>query len=723
MEQRKLSVSGMSCAGCARAVEKALLSVPGVESAVVNVAAGAAAVRWDPAKAKEADLFEAVRRAGYRPAPYGEEEGGDFLRERIELFLAAAVALPILLIHQEMAAVPYAPFALLALATLLQFTAGLRFYRGAFRSLRSGNAGMDVLVATGITAAWAYSAAVVLFPRFLAGAETFFHTAAMLILFIRFGKMLEASAKGRAGDAMRALMRSRPERALRLTDGKEESVPISEVQVGDLLRVRPGDSVPVDSEVAEGEAAVDEASLTGESIPVPRGPGDRVYGGTIVRDGVLVLRAAAVGEATFLARMVRMVEEAQLDRAPIQRFADRVSNRFVPVVVAVALLAFLVWLFVLGQAFSFALSRAVAVLVVACPCALGLATPTAILVGSGIGLGRGILFKRGSALERIARVGFVLFDKTGTVTEGRPVMTDWAAMVQGKEEELLAVAAAGAALSNHPLSRALLHAAEERGLTIHEAKQQMELPGKGIRFVLDGKKCLLGGDALLEEENVSREELAETADRWALEGKTVLWLVMDGTAMAVFALRDEPKEGAANAVARIEALGIRTALLTGDRRATADGIAQHTGFGDVFAEVPPDKKAEIVEKVRGEGMVVAMVGDGINDAPALARADVGVAIGAGTDVAKETGDVVLVQSDPRDVASAIELGRATLRKIKQNLFWALVYNVIAIPFAAGLFARWNLLLPPEIAALAMALSSVAVVMNSLDLRRWRPVAA
>ncbi|MBM3321283.1 MAG: heavy metal translocating P-type ATPase [Candidatus Eisenbacteria bacterium] len=717
----RLSVRGMTCAACALAVEKALRSVPGVRSAVVNAAAGAAAVRFDAARANLPALLDAVRRSGYRASPSAGEDEPALQKERLGLLWTALLAVPILLIHEGIAGVPSPGVLLLVLATLLQFTAGLRFYRGAYYSLRSGNAGMDVLVSLGISAAWGYSLLVVIFPSYFPGERAFFDTSALLILFVRFGKMLEARARGKAGDAMRALLRAAPESALLVADGQERNVPVESLQVGSIFRVRAGDRVPVDGSVVDGEAAVDEAAVTGESVPVRRSAGDRVVGGTMLANGALLVRAEAVGEETFLGRMVRMVEEAQLDRAPIQRFADRVSNRFVPAVVAIALAAFFVWLLVLRMPFSFALARAVAVVVVACPCALGLATPTAILVGSGIGLRRGILFKRASALEEIAGVRAVLFDKTGTITRGEPAVTDIRASSNTSENEVLSLAASGASLSGHPLSRAVVRAARERGASFDKPDRIEEHAGRGIHFSIKEASHLLGNEELLESRSIERSNLRAEADRLADEGKTVLWLARGDRLAGILALRDEAKPGVTDVIARIRSLGISTALVTGDRRRTAEGIAAHIGIGDVYAEVLPDRKAEIVRAAKKGGRAVAMVGDGINDAPALAAADVGIAIGAGTDVAKETGDVVLVHGDPADVAVAVELGRATLRKVKQNLFFAFFYNALAIPFAAGAFARWGVLLPPEIAGLAMALSSVSVVLNSVDLRRWRPV--
>ena len=720
----RLRVAGMSCAACAGSVERAITNLPGVSGAVVNVAASAASVRIDPDRVDAGRIVRAVRDAGYKASLGRDEESESGLSERLWILWTAALALPIIMVQQNLAQPPHAALIVVVLATILQWTSGWRFYRGAWYSLRGKSANMDVLVSLGITAAWGYSMLVVLFPSVFAPSRTFFETSAMLILFIRLGKMLESNARGRADDALRTLIRLKPDSAVRIgSDGSEERVAVAAVAVGDRLRLRPGDRVPVDGTVTEGISAVDESSVTGESIPVSREPGDPLTGGTIVMDGNLVVSATAVGEQTFIARMVRMVEEAQLDKAPIQRFADRVSNYFVPTVVALAAITFAIWQFALGSSFSFALARAVAVLVVACPCALGLATPTAILVGTGVGLRRGILFKRGSVLETVARVDTVLFDKTGTITKGEPELTGEAFSKENEEGEVLALAAAAASTSNHPLSRAIVRAARERDLEVRPATESEEVPGQGVRFRVDGRECLLGSKKLVAEPGINGDGFYEQAEEWEREGRIVVWLAADGAPISIFAFRDEPRDGVTDAIARIEQIGIRTAMVTGDRKSTALGIAAHVGLGSIYAEVLPSEKADLVQKLRDEGGVVAMVGDGVNDAPALARADVGIAFGAGTDVARETGDVVLIRNAPGDVASAIELGRATVGKIKQNLFWALVYNLLAIPLAAGAFAHWGVLMPPEVAGGAMALSSISVVLNSLDLKRWRPVAA
>jgi len=720
----RLRVTGMSCAACAGTVEKAITALPGVSGAVVNVAASAASVRFDPGEVDTGRIIGAVRDAGYRATLGRDEEADHGLKERIWLLWTAALTLPVIMVQQGLFNPPNELYVALFLATLLQWTSGWRFYRGAYYSLRGGAANMDVLVALGITAAWGYSVLVVLLPDLFGSTRTFFETSAMLVLFIRLGKLLESNAWGKADDALRALIRLKADSAIRVdSDGREEEVAAAALVVGNRFRLRPGDRVPVDGMILEGVSSVDEASVTGESIPVRKEPGKVVTGGTIVVDGNLVVCATAVGEDTFIARMVRMVEEAQLDKAPIQRFADRVSNYFVPAVVALAAITFAVWQFLLGSPFPFALARAVSVLVVACPCALGLATPTAILVGTGVGLRRGILFKRGSILERVARVDTILFDKTGTITKGEPELTGEAFAMESNEKDVLALAAAAAATSNHPLSKAIVRAAVERSVDVRPAKESEELPGLGVRFRMDAKEYLLGSGKLMAEHGTDLSGFEEQAGEWEEEGRIVVWLASDEGPISIFAFRDEPRHGVTDAIARIEQLGIRTAMVTGDREKTARGIAALGGLGSVYAEVLPSEKAAIVEKIREEGAVIAMVGDGVNDAPALATADVGIAFGAGTDVAKETGDVVLVRNSPSDVATAVELGRATLGKIRQNLFWALFYNVLAIPLAAGVFSPWGVLMPPEVAGAAMALSSITVVLNSLDLKRWRPVEA
>lgn len=718
-ERLRLRVTGMSCAGCALSVEKALEKVPGVVGAVVNVASSAAGIRYNATKTQPKDLVAAVESAGYGASLDDEEGESSGPSERLWLLWTAALTLPVLLINHGVAGIANPNPLLLGVTTVLLFTAGLKFYRGAWYALKNRSANMDVLVAMGITAAWAFSAVVTLLPDRFAGAATHFEATAMLILFIRFGKMLEGGAKRRADESLRALVRLRPDHATVVRDGARIDVPLADVARGNRVLVRPGERIPVDGIVVEGSSSVDESPVTGESNPIFKKAGDTVTSGTEALDGSFTLEATAVGGETFVARMVRMVEEAQLDRAPVQRLADRLANVFVPVVVAIASVTLAVWYFAAGQTFAFALERAVTVLVISCPCALGLATPTAILVGTSVGLRRGILFRKGSTLERIAGVRAVMFDKTGTITRGE-ISLEGMAIDENDELTALTWAAAGAARSIHPLSKAVAEAAMDREVISADPTDFVELRGKGLKYNLQGATFAFGVKSLVEEDRAHPAFDAQ-AEAWAREGYSVAWLHRDQEPVALFALRDEAREGVPDTIARIERLGIRTALVSGDSQQAAESVAAHVGIGRVYARVSPEGKVAIVEQGQQEFGPVAMVGDGINDAPALAKADVGIAVGAGTDIAKETGDIILVQNNLGDVASAIELGKATLAKIRQNLFWALIYNVVAIPVAAGVFLPWGIGLPPAYAGLAMALSSVAVVMNSVDLKRWQPV--
>jgi Cu+-exporting ATPase len=545
----------------------------------------------------------------------------------------------------------------------------------------------------------------------------FYETSALLICFVRFGKMLEARARGRAGRALRKLLELQADRARLLTDEGEREVAASDVGVGDVVLVKAGEKIPVDGVIVEGSSSVDESMLTGESIPVDREPGNEVAGATINRTGVLKIQATRVGKDSVLSQIVRMVEEAQSDKAPIQRFADTVSNYFVPTVVLAAIVTFVLWLGfgtagANGGVFILALSAAIAVLVIACPCALGLATPTAIMVGSGIGLGRGILFKKASVLENISRLQMLVFDKTGTITRGKPQVTDVLALDGGMaEDELLRLAATAESRSSHPLAEAVAEEARARGLEPRNVLQCEELGGKGIVCKLDDGELAVGNLKLLEKYSVDYSQAEQHADRLMSEGKTLIYVASGGKLKGLVALADTPKENAAQALGDLSKLGLKTCMITGDNRRVAAAIARQLGIEEVEAEVLPEDKIETVKKYQANNLRVGMVGDGINDAPALAQADIGVAIGSGTDIAKETGDVVLVRSDLMDVVRAIRLGRFTLRKVKQNLFWAMVYNCLGIPVAA--FG----LLEPRWAGLAMALSSVSVVTNSLLLRR------
>ncbi len=710
-------VGGMHCATCAGNIEGKLGSLAGVKSVAVNFAAEKATVEYDPSQIDRAGIFREVRTLGYVPREEEEEAESEGRRELYWLLYSVALTIPILVLTYTGLIGSGRAYALFALTTILQFTAGFIFYSGSYHSLKNKSANMDVLIALGISAAYLYSVAVTFFPSAMPASHLFYETSALLICFVRFGKMLEARAKGRASRALRKLLELQADRARLLTDEGEREVAASDVGVGDVVLVKAGEKIPVDGVIVEGSSSVDESMLTGESIPVDREPGDEVAGATINRTGVLKIRATRVGKDSVLSLIVRMVEEAQGDKAPIQRFADTVSNYFVPAVVLAAVVTFALWLVfgtpaTGGSVFILALSAAIAVLVIACPCALGLATPTAIMVGSGVGLNRGILFKKASVLENISRLQTLVFDKTGTVTRGKPQVTDVLALDGSMaEDELLRLAAAAESRSSHPLAEAVTEEARARGVEPRNVSQCEELGGKGIVCKLDDGELAVGNLKLLEKYGVDYSQAAQHADRLMSEGKTLIYVASGGKLKGLVALADTPKENAAQALGELRKLGLKTCMITGDNRRVAEAIARQLGIEEVEAEVLPEDKIETVRKYQANKLRVGMVGDGINDAPALAQADIGVAIGSGTDIAKETGDVVLVRSDLMDVVRAIRLGRFTLRKVKQNLFWAMIYNSLGIPIAA--FG----LLEPQWAGLAMALSSVSVVTNSLLLRR------
>jgi Cu+-exporting ATPase len=712
--------AGMSCSSCAGAIEGKLRSLPGIKSVSVNFAAEKATVEFDSQQIDRAGIFRVVRGLGYTP----EEESAEEPEDRKDLYwltYSAILAAPIALsmyVHLFGRAEPYVLF---ALTTLLQFTAGFTFYSGAYHSLRNRFANMDVLVALGISAAYLYSAAVTFFPAAMPSAHLFYETSALLIVFIRFGKMLEARAKGRAGRALRTLLELQADHARLLVDGQERETPASEVAAGDVVVVRAGEKIPVDGIILEGASSIDESMLTGESVPVDKEPGDEVTGATINRTGLLKVRATRVGRDSALSQIVRMVEEAQSDKAPIQRFADVVSNYFVPAVALTAIATFVLWLTLGtpdasggGNVFIFALSAAIAVLVIACPCALGLATPTAIMVGSGVGLSRGILFKKASALENISRLHTIVFDKTGTITRGAPRVTDIIPLDALAENDLLKLAAIGESKSSHPLALAVTEEAKNRGLRIDDASACEEVGGKGIFCTFaDGPdgELIVGNVKLLDAYRIDWRQAEQHGDRLMASGKTLVYVASGRKLKGLLALADAPKENAKEALGQLRRLGLKTRMITGDNRRVAEAVARQVGIEEVEAEVLPGDKIESIRKLQANGRKVGMVGDGINDAPALAQADIGIAIGSGSDIAKETGDVVLVKSDLMDVARSIKLGRFTLRKVKQNLFWAMIYNTLGIPIAAlGL-------LEPQWAGLAMALSSVSVVTNSLLLKR------
>lgn len=721
MATTTFKVEGMHCANCALTVERKLSASPAVSSASVSFTIGRARVSYDPSLVDQDAIFDLVRSAGYLPQARLEAAEPSAGEELGWLYVCAAVLVPTLVLKFAFGQTNWAPFALAALATVIQFSAGLTFYRGAYYSLKNKSTNMDVLVALGISAAYLYSLLALVG---LAGGprEVFFETSVMLISFIRFGKFLEAYTKGKASEALRALAQLQADRARILVQGEEKETKASEIEVGDLLLVRPGEKIPTDGTVVAGSSAIDESMVTGESLPVEKHEGDEVIGATISTSGVLRVRATRIGEDTVLSQITRLVEDAQADRAPIQRLADRASNYFVPAVVAIAALTFLVWWQLIRPEHPLAggIMFAVAVLVIACPCALGLATPTAIVVGSGMGLKRGILIKKASALEEVARLDTIILDKTGTLTEGKFEVTDILPETGFDAGELLRLTAAAEAASNHPLAGAVMRRSKADGVDTPEASDVEEQAGFGIRAKLDDKVLLVGNERLMEEGGLSVPSAADASADAQAARKSILYVAYDGKLVGRLLLAEAIKPSAREAVDTLNRLKVKPVMVTGDHWGSARTVADALGISELRARMLPQDKIQVIIDYQQQGQRVGMAGDGINDAPALAQADVGIAVGSGTDIAKETGDIVLVRSDPLDIARAVQLGRATLSKIKQNLFWAVLYNAAGIPIAAGLFYHWGIYLKPEYAGLAMALSSVSVVTNSLLLRHQVP---
>jgi len=756
-------VTGMTCANCVATVERTLQRVDGVQEASVNFATERARVAFDGDDHARDDLLDrlehAVEEAGYGLIRPREDDGGDaeadaraaeIAHQRRAFLVGAVLAGPLFVLSMArdfglVGAWAHAPWVnglMFALATPVQFYVGWDYYVGAWKSLRNRAANMDVLVALGSSVAYVYSVVVMValwMGSSAAGDHVYFETAALIITLIKLGKLLEVRAKGDASRAIRELMDLRPETARVVRDGEIREVELREVEAGDELLVRPGERIPVDGEVVEGRSAVDESMLTGESLPVEKGPGDEVVGATLNQDGALRMRATRVGRDTALSNIVRLVQEAQGSKAPIQALADRVAAVFVPVVLVVAVGTFLVWWLVVGAGFTPALIRLVAVLVIACPCALGLATPTAVMVGTGKGAELGILFRSSEALERAHELDVIVLDKTGTLTRGEPAVEeivvaedafldtdpggDGDTGASDRTRELLRLTGAAERRSEHPLARAVLAEAEGQALDLPEPEEFQAVPGRGVQATVEGRRVLVGSRRLLEEEGVDPASLAHRVEGLESGGRTVLWVAVDGRVAGLFALADALKDESAEAVASLKERGLRVVMLTGDNQATARAVAERVGIEEVRAEVLPDQKAAAVQAFQEEGAVVAMVGDGINDGPALARADVGMALGTGADVAMEAADVTLMQGDLRTVPRALRLSEETLRTIRQNLFWAFAYNAVLIPVAAGALypveSAPQILrsLHPILAALAMAFSSVSVVGNSLRLRR------
>ena len=717
-ESVTLVIEGMSCASCVRRVEQALLRVPGVVEAAVNLALGTAEVEVLPGAVEVRDLIAAVERAGYRarPAEHRRAAVDDAALRREAAVTLGAVLLTLPLVAQLVApllGLPrlLSPWAELLLATPVQFVAGWRFYRGALEALRARTGSMDLLVALGTSAAYLYSLVLVLRLGEAAAGHLYFDGAAVIVTMVRLGKWLEERAKRGAAEAIRRLMELRPERARVRRDGREVEVPVEEVRVGDVVVVLPGERVPVDGEVVAGESEFDESLVTGESMPVRRGPGDRVLAGTVNGPGAVEIRALRVGRETTLARIARIVEQAQAGKAPIQRLVDRIAAVFVPVVIGVAVLTFAGWL-AAGGSFEQALVASVSVLVIACPCALGLATPVALVAGTGAAARAGILVRDIEALERAHAVDTVVFDKTGTLTEGRPQLVELVP-VGTDPDELLRLAASAQLRSEHPLGRAVVEAARAKGMEPPPPMRFRAVPGRGLEAEVEGREVRIGRMPWATAGIEVPEDLARRARELEAAARTVVWVV-DGAVAGLLAFADRPRPDARAAVERLRARGIRVLLMSGDNRETAEAVARELGIDEVLAPVPPEEKAERVALLRREGRVVAMVGDGVNDAPALAVADVGIAMGSGADVALETAGITLMRPRPSLVPAALEIARRTRAKVRQNLFWAFVYNVVGIPVAAA--GQLN----PAFAGTAMALSSVSVVSNALLLRRWRP---
>jgi Cu+-exporting ATPase len=716
--------------------------IEGVLKTAVNAGAETVEVEYVPGQVGLRDIRRAIERSGFRLPQQAEGRSAlDIEKEAREKelgqlrtkLIVSAVLTALIFIGSLQDMLPFVSFVpkptmwviLFVLTTPVQFWAGRHFYQNAWASIKHKSTNMSTLVVVGTTAAYAYSAAITFFPSLFgvhgSHAGAYYDTAATIITLILFGKYLEARAKSRAGDAIKKLMGLQPRTARVIRDGKEQDIPIEEVEAGDRIIVRPGEKAPVDGVVRDGYSSVDESMLTGESLPVEKKIGDPVIGATMNKTGTFTFEATKVGKDTMLAQIIRMVQEAQGSKAPIQRLADYLSSIFVPTVISIGLVTFGIW-YAFGPAetrFTFALLNFIAVLIIACPCAMGLATPTAIMVGTGKGAEMGILFKNAESLERAQKIDTIVLDKTGTLTRGEPRVTD--VVPDGmSEEDILRLVGSAEKGSEHPLGEAIVRSAIERGIALEQPDEFEALPGHGVRARLNGKEVLLGNERLMTDCEIDFLSFASHAERLSSRGKTPMFVALDGRLAGIIAVADTLKEHSKEAVAELRRLELEVVMLTGDNRRTAEAIAGELGISRVLAEVLPQDKMDMVKKLQAEGRVVAMVGDGINDAPALTQADVGIAIGTGTDVAIEASDVTLIKDDLRVVATAMQLSRRTMATIRQNLFWAFFYNVIGIPVAAGaLYPFFKVLLNPMIASAAMAFSSVSVVSNSLRLRRFQ----
>jgi len=746
--QLSLGLSGMHCVSCAKIIEHSLKNVAGVKDANVNFAAEKARVRYDNTKTNEADLIQAIKKAGYK-AEILDNKNPEIEKERKQkeiksywhkFLWSLAMSLPMLyfmlldffkFLPGNEFLMPYIGLISLILTTPVQFIIGAGFYKGMWSSLRMKTFNMDSLIAIGTSTAYFYSLAQLINYFIKTGSliglnsekipELYFETAAFLITFVLLGKWLEASAKGRTSEAIKKLMGLQAKTARVVKNGKEIDIPIEQVEANDILIVRPGEKIPVDGIILSGHSAVDESMLTGESMPVEKNVGDTVIGATINKNGSFEFKATKVGNETALAQIISLIEEAQGSKAPIQAFADRIAAYFVPIVIILAAITFIVWYFILGSDLTFSLMAFTSVIVIACPCALGLATPTAIMVGTGKGAEHGILIKGGEPLEAACKIKAIVFDKTGTLTKGLPEVTDIVGIALTDEADILSLAASLEKLSEHPLAEAIVKYAVEEKMVLQTADGFRAIPGHGVEGTIKDNKYWLGNRKLITDiVGLDITKIERKISRLEEAGKTVMILSSAKEILGLIAVADTLKQSSLEAVKELEKHGLNVYMITGDNKRTAEAIAKQVGIKNVLAEVLPEDKANEIKKLQSSGLKVAMVGDGINDAPALAQADLGIAMGSGTDVAMETGGIVIIKNDLRDVMTAINLSRESVNKIKQNMFFALFYNSIGIPIAARLFAGLGLILKPELAGLAMALSSVSVVSNSLFLRFFRP---
>ena len=722
------AIKGMHCASCSTIIDRGLKKKNGVISSNVNYSTEKATVTYDAEKLSIADIIHTIKERGYGAEEFKhesvEKKESDKKKEieniRNIFLFSTLFAFPALVIGMGMELFGlqflHIDYILWLLATPVQFIAGYSFYKGTFDAIKNKSANMDTLIALGTTAAYVLSVYNLLFNPM---AGQYFETSAVLITLVLLGKYLEAVAKGKTGDAIKKLMGLSPKTATVLRDGIEFHIKIDDVTLDDIIIVKPGEKIPVDGVIVSGHSSVDESMITGESIPVEKKAGDDVIGATINKHGLLKVKATKIGENSTLAHIIKLIEEAQGKKAPIQRFADTVSSYFVPIVIAIALISGGLWYFMFGQTLSFAILIIVSVLVIACPCALGLATPTAIMVGTGKGATQGILIKGGDSLEAAHKLKYVVFDKTGTLTIGRPKVTNVLADSHIQGEDFLHIAASIEKNSEHPLAEAIVNYVKEKQISIKDTETFEAVPGYGVTAKLNGKTYYFGNIKLMEKHAVDYHKFTNKIEELETDGKTVMTLADETHALGIIAVADVIKDTSREAVENLKNLGIKTYMITGDNKRTATAIAKQVGIDNIFSEVLPQDKAHHVKELQRHGKV-AMVGDGINDAPALAQADIGIAMGSGTDVAMESGNVVLMRNDLRDVAKAIKLSKMTMGKIKQNMFWALAYNVAGIPIAAGiLYTSTGWLLSPIIAGGAMALSSVSVVTNSLLLRRMK----